>query len=156
MDSIRITKRLGWVPLNFYMNALYCFGASLMDSFVIYPGWRSVSPAAFMLLHQKQSPWIINTLVIPLFITTLLNALLIFVRPIFIPKKLIIISLACMLSNWIISALIQIPAHQFLLWHYNSEVLDRLLWTNYIRVMLQVIQIITVYRMMHIHYFLTR
>lgn len=148
MNKLSSSNWLAWVPINFYMNVLYCFGASLMDSFVVYPGWTVLPQKEFMLLHTAQSPWIINTLVIPLAVATVLNLLILWVKPAIIPQKLIVISLLCMFVNWLMSALIQIPAHNVLLKHYDASLLQQLIKTNYLRVGIQIFQLILVYRML--------
>jgi hypothetical protein len=148
MNELKIQTRLSWVPVSFYMNFLYCFGASIMDSFVIYPGWKLLTAAEFVHFHQEQSQWIINAFVIPLAITTVFNVLMFWVKPLTISKRLTAMSLGCMAVNWTLSFTIQIPMHRQLNIAYNPTLLHHLLLTNYIRVALQVLQIVVVYRMM--------
>lgn len=119
-----------------------------MDSFVIYPGWRLLGADLFVKFHQQQSIWIINAFVIPLAIATILNILLLWQRPDFINKKMILLSLCCMIVNWVMSFFIQIPIHHQLNQTYNAVLLEKLITTNYLRVVLQKVQLLVVFQML--------
>ncbi|MDQ1097596.1 MULTISPECIES: hypothetical protein [Chryseobacterium] len=127
---------------------LYCFGASVMDSFVVYPGWRLLRANEFIEFHGQQSVWIINVFVIPLIIATILNIWLLWQKPGCIQRKMVFVSLLCMAVNWGMSFLIQIPMHHQLSETYNAILLEKLISTNYLRVALQTVQIIIVLKML--------
>ena len=137
-----------WIPILFFINILYCFGASILDSFVIYPAWKYLLPDKFTVVHQKQSVWIIKAFVIPLITATILNILLFWINPSAIPDKLIGFSLLCMLFNWLFSLTVQIPIHRKLNIAYNQKLYYKLIKTNYIRVGIQFAQLIVVAIMM--------
>jgi len=41
------------VQFLFFFLSFYCFGAGMMDSFVVYHGWRFVGVAEFPLVHAE-------------------------------------------------------------------------------------------------------
>jgi hypothetical protein len=139
-----------WITLLFFVNIIYCYGASILDSFVVYPGWKYLEPDQFLISHQKQSVWIIRVFVVPLVTATLLNCTILFATPDGISRWLIALSLACMIFNWFFSALVQIPIHRKLNQGLKVTLLDKVIYTNYFRVGVQTVQLGIVTYMMHI------
>ena len=124
----------------FCVLVFYCFGASVMDSFVIYPAWAMVDEGQFVRLHRWQSRYIILLFVLPLLVETLLNALLLWRVPPHVPALLIRGSLVLVVANWVLSFSIQIPIHRRLNASLDKKLLRTLIRSNLMRIGVQVIQ----------------
>lgn len=124
----------------FCVLVFYCFGAGMMDSFVIYPAWELMPDSDFVKLHRWQSKYIIVWFVLPLSVETLLNVLLLWHIPCHVPTVLIRLSLGLQLVNWVLSFSIQIPIHRRLNLSPDRKLLRSLIMSNLIRVGLQLVQ----------------
>ena len=118
----------------FFMLVFYSFGAGVMDSFAIYHSWLFVGEAEFANMHQKISDRIVSLYVLPLVICTIVNVLLFWFRPASLPKCLVWRTFACVMVIWLSSVFIQIPI-QFQLHHGKDlALLNKLILTDWIRV----------------------
>ena len=71
------TKHARWITPVFFGLAFYTFGASMMDSFVVYHTWRFVGDAEFVKMHIASGSRIVPFFVIPtLIMTVFLTAVL--------------------------------------------------------------------------------
>ncbi|MFN0279256.1 MAG: hypothetical protein ACKVRN_11720 [Pyrinomonadaceae bacterium] len=112
----------------------YCLGASFVESFVNYRTWGLIGPAEFRDYHQALSPLIVRTMVIPIAIKSVLVVLLLWFRPVIIPRWAIVLAIAFELINWTSSVLIQIPIQMQLSdAGYSKALLDRLIVTDWLR-----------------------
>jgi len=135
------------VQFLFFFLSFYCFGAGMMDSFVVYHGWRFVGVAEFPLVHEETGKRIVQVLVFEVLIMTVITILMFWHRPSGISKKWLIAALACELVSWVSSVLIQIPI-QFSLKSKDEAALQRLVTTDWIRIIAWVVYIIIVSRML--------
>src|SRR5688572_517636 len=97
------------VNLVFYVLSFYCFGAGIMDSFVIYDGWRYVGADEFAVMHIAMGQRIISLFVVPMVILFVLNIMHYWFRPAAIPKSWVTMALIAQLAGWLSSIFIQIP-----------------------------------------------
>lgn len=134
------------VQFLFFFLSFYCFGAGMMDSFVVYHGWRFVGQAEFALVHEETGRRIVQVLVLEVLLMTLMTIMMFWKRPFNISRKWIAAALAFELVSWISSALIQIPI-QFSLSQKNEAALQRLLTTDWIRIISWIFYILIVSRM---------
>jgi hypothetical protein len=118
----------------------YCFGASMMDSFVIYPAWAMMEEGQFVIVHRWQSRYIILLLVLPLAIETILNVVLLLRIPTHVPAIVIRASMGLIIVNWLLSFTIQIPIHRRLNRSFDKNLLQTLIRSNLLRVVLQIIR----------------
>lgn len=118
----------------FCLLAIYCFGAGIMDGFVIYHGWRFVGDAEFVPVHKEMGARIVALLVLPMLVCTILAVLLFWCRPALLPKKFVWMAIACLAVGWLSSAFIQIPIQGQLDEGKNMELLNKLIVTDWIRV----------------------
>lgn len=120
--------------LIFFILAFYGFGAGIMDSFAIYHEWLFVGDAEFAKLHQEASIRIVAFYVLPLVICTICTVLLFWYRPEPLSKSLVWMAFACELVIWLSSAFIQIPIQFQLDKGKDIELLNKLIETDWIRV----------------------
>jgi hypothetical protein len=118
----------------FSFLAIYCFGAGIMDGFVIYHGWRFVGKAEFIQMHKETGARIVGLFVLPMLVCTIFTVLLFWFRPALLPKKLVWMAIACQAVGWLSSAFIQIPIQGQLDEGKNMELLNKLIVTDWIRV----------------------
>jgi hypothetical protein len=142
------SKHGRWVTPLFFALAFYGFGAGMMDSFAIYPTWRLVGPDEFAAFHKVAGARIQVVFVLPLLIMTLLEVLMLWHRPVTIPRWLVWIALTLTLIPWLSSAFIQIPIQVALDNGKDDALLERLIITDWIRIIPFFLQIITVFRML--------
>jgi hypothetical protein len=104
-----VTKSSVWLFLLTFALVLYGTGASFVESFVNYPTWPLIGPNEFRAYHQALSPLVIGYMVIPMLITTLLTGLLLWFRPIPIPRWAIRLAVMLQLMIWISTFAVQLP-----------------------------------------------
>ena len=112
----------------------YCLGASFVESFVNYRTWGLIGADEFRAYHQALSPLIIRTMVIPIAIKSVLVILLLWFRPVGVPRWAIVLAVAFELINWASSFAVQIPIQIQLSNSGNSQALiERLIVTDWLR-----------------------
>ena len=87
----------------------YGMGASFVESFVNYPTWPLIGANEFRAYHRALGPLIIGYMVIPMFVTTILTAFLLWLRPAPIPRWMICLALVLQLIVWVSTFTIQLP-----------------------------------------------
>ena len=128
----RSSKFSTWLFLITFCFVFYGMGASFVESFVNYPTWKLIGTAEFRSFHQTLSLLIVGYMVIPLIITTLLTASLLWFRPFHIPAWMIWLSLVVQIAIWISTVVFQLPI-QFELSNTGLSIaaVDRLIYTNF-------------------------
>lgn len=142
------SKHGRWVTPIFFALAFYGFGAGMTDSFVIYPAWYIVGQEEFVPYHQLIGKKIQLFIVLPLLVMTVFTILMFWHRVNAIPKGLVWIALICTLIPWLSSAFIQIPIQIQLDHGKDIQLLDKLVFTDWLRVIPFFIQITTVFIML--------
>lgn len=128
------TKHARWISPVFFALVFYMFGASMMDSFAMYHTWKFVGEAEFIQMHKEASSRIIPVFVIPTLVMTIFLVLQFWHRPRAVSIKLVWISLVCTIIPWLSSVFIQIPMQIALDKGKNDELLQRLIASDWIRV----------------------
>ena len=126
------TKTSNWLFLISFALVFYGMGASFVESFVNYPTWRLIGANEFRAYHQALSPLVIAYMVIPMLITTLLTALLLWFRPTPLPQWAIWLAVVLQLVIWVSTIAIQLPIQMQLSRNGLSlPLIDRLIFTNW-------------------------
>lgn len=136
------------IPFIFFILSFYCFGAGIMDSFVVYHSWLYVGAEEFAAMHIAASERIVPLLVLPTFILTLLCVLMFWKRPSPISKMQVWLALAMLMAGWLSSAFIQIPIQTQLSEGKNDVLLNKLIVSDWIRVVAWFIYISTIIKML--------
>lgn len=137
------------VSLVFFVLSFYCFGAGIMDSFVIYDGWRYVAADGFATFHIEMGERIIGLFVVPMIVLFVFNILQYWFRPAAIPASWVTMALISQLVGWLSSIFIQIPI-QLQLDHGKDEaLLEKLIVSDWIRVVAWIIYTIIVIAMLN-------
>ena len=142
------SKHGRWVAPLFFALSFYGFGAGMMDSFAMYPTWRLVGPEEFAAFHNVAGTRIQIVFVLPLLIMTVFTVLMLWHRPVAIPRRLVWIALICTIIPWLSSAFIQIPIQVALSKGKDEDLLEKLIITDWIRVIPFFFQIITAFIML--------
>jgi hypothetical protein len=140
-------KKFHW-NIAFYFLSFYCFGAGIMDSLVIYDGWRYVGAEEFATFHIAMGTRIINFFVFPMIILFVLNLVQYWVRPAAIPASWVTMALISQLVGWLSSIFIQIPIQLQLDKGKDEELLEKLIVTDWIRVIAWLLYTIMVLAML--------
>lgn len=138
------------IPLWFFVLSFYCLGAGVIDSFALYHSWLFVGHDEFAVVHQQSGQRILLFFVLPTLILTVITILMFWHRPAIIPKKLIWFGLGCQMVSWISSALIQIPIQLQLDNGKDLDLLNKLIATDWIRIIAWIVYIGIVLRMIKI------
>ncbi len=128
------TKSARWISPVFYGLVFYVFGASMMDHFAIYHTWRFVGEQEFTAMHIASGSRIVPSFVVPTLVMTIFLILQFWHRPKAVSKKLVWTGLICTIVAWVSSAFIQIPMQIELDKGKNPELLERLILSDWIRV----------------------
>ena len=114
----------------FFVMTFLGVGAAAFEGHVNYPAWAHISDESFRSYHQAVTARI-GVLIVPLALSTLLNALLLWRRPPSIPLWAAWSTLALQILAWISTAMIQIPIQRSLgSGGYSNELLERLISTD--------------------------
>ena len=131
-----------WLVLAVVMLNAYSVGANCVERFVNYGSWHLLAGSDFATYHRAQQPSILAFVVAPLAISFLLQVLLLGHRPPQVGRALVWIMLAASFVGFISTALIQIPIHRKLDHGFSSELIARLLDTDWIRKAADVVRIV--------------
>ena len=112
----------------------YVLGAGYVESFVNYRTWHLIGADQFRAYHHALSPRIIAFLVIPAFSLAIFTFVLIWIRPLEIPRWSAIVSFVLIAVMIISSIAIQIPIQRQLNENGLSvPLIDRLILTDWLR-----------------------
>jgi hypothetical protein len=133
MTKIPNSKFSAWIFILFVLVIFYSTGAGFLESFVNYPLWHIIGPSpSWVPYHTALGPKIIVALAIPsLPLSLTLNILLIFFRPLFIPKWTVWTCLVMLLIAFISTITIQIPMQMELDKGYSYEKVEALITTSF-------------------------
>lgn len=114
----------------FFAFAFFSAGEAAFEAHVNYPAWLHIGDGSFRAYHQAVSARI-AFLLVPLFLSTLLNVLLLSWRPPGIPTWSVWVTLGLQLVAWVSAASVQIPIQAELSASgYSTDLLNRLIWTD--------------------------
>jgi hypothetical protein len=134
-QTVKFTTRPArWISPVFFVLVFYIFGASMMDSFAIYHTWKFVGEKEFVTMHIESGSRIVPFFVVPTLVMTVFLILQFWHRPKAVSKQLVWIALICTIIPWLSSAFIQIPIQIELDKGKNMELLQRLIISDWIRV----------------------
>jgi hypothetical protein len=136
------------VFLIFSMLSFYSCGTAMMDYFLLYPSRFLVGENEFVAYHKLLESAILPVSVFPFLLITLVNIVLVFLRPPHVSKSLISVSLTCLLLDLISTAIFQAPWNFELSEGKNVELMEKITDTNWIRVFLEIAQAIVVFIML--------
>jgi hypothetical protein len=121
-----------WLFLFSFALVFYGLGASFVESFVNYPTWRLIGANEFRAYHQALSPLVIGYMVIPLILATILTILLLWFRPVPIPRWAIWLAVVLQLIPWVSTVAIQFPIQaQLSSDGLSVPLIERLIFTNW-------------------------
>ncbi len=137
--------------INFHLFcalSFFSFGTAMMDYFLVYPSRVIVGENEFVEYHALLEAAIVPISVIPFFIITLQNIVLLWSRPANVERALVVASLACLLVDWASTILVQIPMNLQLNEGKNLQLINAVMDTNWGRVFLESLQVVFVLVMM--------
>ena len=137
------------LTILFFILSFYCFGAGVMDSFVIYNGWSFVGPEEFPAMHQATGQRIVTTFVLPMVLLLVLNILQYWLRPATVPRSWITMALISQLAGWLSSVFIQIPIQMQLSQGKDEALLQKLIVSDWLRVFAWLIYIVIIIAMLY-------
>jgi hypothetical protein len=120
----------------------------MMDYFLVYPSRYLVGPNEFLAYHQLLESAIIPVSVFPFLLIIVFNILLIWFRPTHVQRNLIWASLVCLSLDFISTALFQAPWNLELSEGKNIALMQKISDTNWVRVFLEIGQVIIVFMML--------
>ena len=126
----------------------FSFGTAMMDYFLVYPSRAIVGENEFIEYSDLLEEAILPVSVLPFFIITLLNGLLLWKRPQDMPGSFLIISFICLLLDWASSIFIQIPMNLELGHGKNADLIQSVMDTNWGRIALESLQAVLVVLML--------
>ena len=114
----------------YILLSFYVFGGGVVNALVAYRTWRWVGPEEFPKFHQVDSELIIPLFVIFFFLSFIPQILLIWFRPMAIPKWMVFLALLFNLIVLISTITIQIPIQIKLDQAFSLELIDKLIKTD--------------------------
>jgi hypothetical protein len=120
--------------LTAFTLVFYTIGAALFEGHVNYPTWYLIGEAEFRAYHQEIGRRIIPILVVPLLAAFILTILLLWLRPLALPRWNVGLSIMLQLVVIVVTVTISLPIQMQLSQQgVSSELLDRLIATSWLR-----------------------
>ncbi len=116
----------------YILLAFYVFGGGIVNSLVAYRTWRAVGANEFPEFHHIDSKLIIPLFVIFFFLSFIPQVLLFWFRPVVISRWLVWLALLFNLITLVSTITIQIPIQVELDKRFSSELIERLISTDFI------------------------
>lgn len=116
----------------YILLAFYVFGGGIVNSLVAYRTWRAVGANEFPEFHHIDSTLIIPLFVIFFFLSFIPQILLIWFRPMVIPKWLVWLALLFNFITLVSTITIQIPIQVELDKKFSLELIERLISTDFL------------------------
>jgi hypothetical protein len=133
---------------SFCALSFFSFGTAMMDYFLVYPSRAVVGEQEFIAYHALLEAAIVPVSVIPFFIITVQNIFLLWSRPTKIETGLVVVSLCCLMLDWVSSILVQIPMNVQLNQGKDIALIQQVIESNWGRVFLESLQALSVLVMM--------
>lgn len=114
----------------YILLSFYVLGGGIVNSLVAYRTWRYVGENEFPKFHQVDGALIIPLFVIFFFLSFLPQVLLLWFRPVVIPRRLVWLALVLNLVVLVSTITIQIPIQAELDKKFSMELIDRLISTD--------------------------
>lgn len=131
--------------ISFCLFSFYSFGTAMMDYFLLYPSRFIVGENEFIAYHGLLETAIIPISVLPFLVIIMMNILIFWFRPQEVSRKLLWISLICLLLDFLSTVLFQAPWNLSLSSGKNLEVMQQITDTNWARVFLETSQVVIVF-----------
>jgi hypothetical protein len=132
----------------FCLFSFYSFGTAMMDYFLLYPSRFLVGESEFVQYHQFLESAILPISVFPFLIVIIFNIAVFWFRPLHISKKLLWMSLVCLLIDLASTILFQAPWNFELSEGKDIVLMQKITDTNWLRVFLETTQIVLVFLML--------
>lgn len=132
----------------FCLLSFYSYGTAMMDYFMLYPSRFFVGESEFVQYHQFLESAIMPISVFPFLVIIVMNILIFWFRPPYIPGKLLWISFACLIIDLLSTVLIQAPWNFELSEGKNIVLMEKITNTNWLRVILETSQVLVVFFML--------
>ena len=116
----------------YILLAFYVFGGGIVNSLVAYRTWRAVGANEFPEFHHIDSSLIIPLFVVFFFLSFIPQVLLFWFRPMVISRWLVWLALFFNLIALVSTIAIQIPIQVELDKRFSSELIERLISTDFI------------------------
>jgi hypothetical protein len=117
--------------------SFFSFGTAAMDYFLVYPSRAIVGEHEFIAYHDLLEAAILPVSVVPFFLITILNGILLWRRPPGVSTGLLVTTLVCLIIVWLSSIFIQIPMNLQLNDGKNMELIQQVIDTNWGRVVFE-------------------
>ena len=115
----------------YILLAFYVFGGGIVISLVAYRTWRAVGANEFRVFHQIDIKLIIPLFVVFFFLSFIPQILLLWFRPMVIPRWLVLSALFFNLIALVSTIAIQIPIQNELANGFSSALIERLISTDF-------------------------
>lgn len=132
----------------FCLFSFYSFGTAMMDYFMLYPSRFLVGENEFVQYHKFLESAIMPISVFPFLVIIVMNILIFWFRPPYVPGKLLWISFACLIIDLLSTVLIQAPWNFELSEGKNIVLMEKITNTNWLRVVLETSQVLVVFFML--------
>ncbi|HZV69535.1 MAG TPA: hypothetical protein VFG10_08325 [Saprospiraceae bacterium] len=116
----------------YILLTFYVFGGGIVNSLVAYRTWRAVGPNEFPEFHHIDSALIIPLFVVFFLLSFIPQVLLLWLRPMVIPRWLVWVALLFNFITLVSTITIQIPIQVELDKKFSLELIERLISTDFI------------------------
>lgn len=116
----------------YILLGFYVFGGGVVNALVAYKTWRVVGAKEFPEFHHIDSSLIIPLFVVFFFLSFIPQILLLWFRPMIIPKWLVWLALLFNFITLVSTIMIQIPIQQQLDKQFSAELIEKLISTDFL------------------------
>ena len=118
------------VLVTYLALSLYILGCFALEHDVNYPTWHHVAPGDFSGFHQALQRGLVYVLFLPLALQVLAGVALVWLRPRWLPRKLVVPAVLLNVYVVVESLLVQVPMQRVLRHAKTGELVDRLIETH--------------------------
>ncbi len=138
-----------WIVISVLVLNCYSFGANCVERFVNYQSWPKLASADFGPYHRSQQPWIFGFVVAPLAVALVLQISLLLSRPQKIATWILWTLIGSSAAGFVSTVALQIPIHRSLDEAYSERLVARLLRTDWIRKLADLIRLAGTIALLH-------
>lgn len=127
----------------------YSYGTAMMDYFLLYPSRFLIGEEEFIDYHKLLESAILPISVFPFLLIIVMNFMVLWFKPFVISKRLLWISLICLILDLLSTALFQAPWNMALSTGKDVALMQKITDTNWVRVFLESAQAVVVVMMLY-------
>jgi uncharacterized membrane protein len=133
MEVINKSGKINLILLYIFLP-FYCLGSTMMEHFTVFDSWLFLSDIDFVKVHDQSGMRTLYVFIILLIVHFILSVFMLWNKTFHILKKYILLNIVCHTLIWVSTYFIQLPIQMALYNGKNTDMLNTLIQSDWIRV----------------------